>query len=494
MARSTVGEYVKRARRAGLSSWKAVETLDDVELENLLFPGAPPARPSERPLPIWSEVHTELQKPGVTRQLLWQEYKEDHPAGVGYSQFCDLYRAYRGRLDLSLRRAHKAGERLFVDYCGQTVPIRDPSSGEIRQAQIFVAVMGASNFTFAEATWSQQLADWLGSHERAFAYFGGVTEEVVPDNLRSGVQKPCRYEPVVNPSYQELASHYGVAVLPARVRKPKDKAKVENGVLVVERWILAKLRKREFLSFSELNAAIGQLLEELNDRPFRKIEGTRRSRFELLDQPRLRPLPAERFEMAEWLVVRVGPDYHVEIGGHYYSVPHELRGEQLDARLTDQAVELLHRSRRVACHRRSWEVGGLTTVPEHQPKAHREIVEQSPEKLLDWAQTVGLATSQAMGLILTDGRHWRQSFQAATGLGSLGKRYGLERLEAACARALRIRSVSYTSLRSILDKGLDQRPQPDSNEAELPATDPGHLRGAAYFDAASVAEEVPSSC
>ncbi|MCP4204977.1 MAG: IS21 family transposase, partial [bacterium] len=329
---ATVVEYRTRAEEAGLD-WAQVEAMDEVSLERHLFPAT--AWPPQRPLPDWSEIYVEHKKPGVTLQLLWDEYKAEYGEdGYQYSRFCELYGQWRGRLDLSMRQQHKAGEKLFVDYCGQTVPITDPATGETHQAEIFVAVLGASNYTYAEATRSQKLPDWIGSHVRTFEFLGGVSELVIPDNLKSAVDKPCRYEPDVNRTYQDLATHYSTAVLPARVRKPKDKAKVEVGVQIVERWILACLRHRQFFSLSELNTAIRGLLERLNNRPFRKLRGSRRSQFEALDRPALKPLPAASFEYADWAKGRVGPDYHLEVDEHFYSVPYQLVGQELDVRFT----------------------------------------------------------------------------------------------------------------------------------------------------------------
>lgn len=481
VARSTVKEYQVRARAAGLERWEDVKNLDEVTLERLLFP-PPPAQGTPRPLPSWAAVHEQMQRKGVTLQLLWEEYKVCHREdGLQYSRFTDLYRDYRGRLDLSLRQVHKAGEKLFVDYCGQTVPVRDPASGEVRQAEIFVAVLGASNYTYAEATWSQQLPDWIGSHERAFAAMGGTTELVVPDNLRSAVHKACRYEPALNPSYQEMAEHYGVAVVPARVRKPKDKAKVEAGVLLVERWILACLRHREFFSLDELNAAIRELNERLNERPLRKLAGSRRSRFEALDRPALRPLPAQRFELADWSRERVRRDYHVEVDEHYYSVPYQLVGQEIERRLTAATVEVLHRGQRVACHLRSREAGGMSTVPEHMPRAHREYLEWTPQRLLDWAAEIGERSAEMTAVLLVAKKHPIQGFHAALGLRPLARSYGDERLEAACSRALQLGASSLDSVRSILKSGLDRRPLPSSAPAEPPATAHENVRGPGYY-------------
>lgn len=480
ISNSTVLAYLRRAKDAGLERWEQVEGLDEVELEGLLFPSALRAG-KQRPLPEWSVIHEELQLPGVTLQLLWEEYKAHHPEqGLHYSRFTDLYREYRGRLDLSMRQTHKVGEKLFVDYCGQKVGVLDASSGERLEAEIFVAVLGASNYTYAEASWTQQLVDWIAAHERALEHFGGVPQILVPDNLRSGVNRSCRYEPALNRTYENLAQHYGMAVIPARVYRPKDKAKVENGVLVVKRWILAALRHRQFFSLAELNAAIRELLERFNSRAFRKLAGSRRSRFESLERPVLRPLPATRYEYAEWVSVRVGTDYHVEVEGHAYSVPYELVGRQLEVRLTAEGVEMLHRSRRVACHVRSREAAASTTLREHMPASHRALADWTPEKLLAWAQERGPHTVATVEHILGSKPHPLQGLRAALGLRSLARDYGQARLEAACARALRLGALSYTSLRSMLQRGLDSHPIPPE-PGPLPALEHDNLRGPEYY-------------
>ena len=486
VSHSTVVAYQQRAREAGLS-WEEVASMDAGQLEEKLFPA--PSSPSSlsRPLPDWGEVHQELQRPGVTRQLVWEEYKAAQPAGYQYSRFSELYRQWRAKLDLSMRQTHTAGEKLFVDYCGQTVPVVDPSTGEERSAQIFVSVLGASNYTYAVATWSQSLPDWIGSHVRALTFYGGVPSLLIPDNLKSGVTQPCRYEPDLNPTYQELAEHYGTAVMPARVRKPKDKAKVEVGVQVVERWILACLRHRRFFSLGELNAAIRELLERFNERPFKKLAGSRRSQFEALDQPALSPLPAQRYEYADWYKVRVGPDYHVEVEGHYYSVPYQLVGEQLEARVKAQTVECLHRGRRVALHVRSAEIGACTTVLEHMPRSHRSFAEWTPSMLVEWARSTGPAAAQMVETILTSKPHPYQGFQSAMGLRNrLAKRYGSDRLEAACRRAVRIGAFSFKSVRSILQHGLDGQEPPPVPE-QVPILEHDNVRGAAYYQSAEIA-------
>jgi transposase len=482
LSRSTVAAYRQRFEQTGLS-WPDADGIDDATLERRLFPEAPSVSASERNHPDWAQVQQELRRKNVTLMLLWQEYKATQDDGYQYSWFCQHYRAWRGQLDLVMRQEHLAGEKLFVDYTGHTAEVIDRSTGEIRSAEIFVAVLGASNYTYAEATWSQQLPDWIGSHVRAFSFLGGVPEIVVPDNLKSGVVRADRYEPDLNPTYQDLARHYGVAVIPARSRKPRDKAKVEAGVLVVERWILARLRDRQFFSLAELNAAIAELLVKLNNRPFKKLPGSRQSQFEAIDRPVLKPLPAQPYEYAEWKKARVHIDYHVEIDGHYYSVPYQLSKQQLDVRLTRGTVECYHHSQRVASHARSYLKGRHTTVPEHMPKAHREYAEWTPQRLLAWAGKAGPATAAVIEQIMAQRLHPQQGFRSALGIMRLGKQYGDERLEAACTRAHQLGAFSRKSIESILRHGLDrQQLLIPINDNQTPIDDHEHIRGADYYN------------
>jgi len=480
IGRATVAEYLRRAKEAGLC-WPLPSGLDEAKLEKLLFP-PPPSVPLEfRPVPDWTEVHRELKRKGVTLFLLWQEYKEAHPEGYQYSSFCKQYQAWTGKLDLIMRQDHRAGEKLFVDYAGQTVPVVDSTTGEIRQAQIFVAVLGASNYTYAEATWSQSLPDWIGSHTRTFQFFGGVPEVVIPDNLKTGVTKASRYEPDLNPSYQEMATHYSCAVIPTRVRKPRDKAKVEAGVQVVERWILARLRNVTFFSLTELNTAIQKLIKKLNGRPFKKLPGSRQSLFDSLDKPALKPLPAQPYVYAEWKKARVHIDYHIEVEGHYYSVPYQLVKHQVEVRITRQIVEIFHKGRRVASHRRSKEKGYHTTLTEHMPKAHQRYAEWTPERLIRWAAKNGIATAQLVENILGSRPHPQQGFRSCLGIMRLGKEYGQERLEAACARALAIGGTSFKSIQAILKAGLDRRALLEQHR-ETPAIHHSNIRGPQYYN------------
>jgi len=488
LGHGTVCDYLLRAKREGLV-WDQVDGLSDAELEGRLFPPAPPRQGlGPRALPDWAKVRGELMKKGVTLSLLWQEYRERHPDGYGRSRFCQLYRIWEGRLDVCLRQDYKAGEMLFVDYAGQTVEVVNPASGEVREAQIFVAVLGASNYSYAEATWSQDLEDWIGSHVRTFEAVGGVSELVIPDNLKSGVTSPCRYEPDVNRTYEELARHYGVAVLPARVKKPRDKAKVESGVLQVERWILARLRNETFFSLRELNASIAKLLVELNDRPLKVLGISRRELYEQVDRPALRPLPSQPYEPSEWKKVRVAPDYHVEFEGHYYSVPYQLVKKQLDLRATARTVEVLDQGKRVAAHRRNPSRGRHTTVTEHMPKAHQAYLEWTPTRLIRWAGKTGRSTAELVETIMLSRSHPQQGFRACLGLMRLGETYGAERLEAACRRALAIRGLSYKSVKSILKNGLDSEPLPEPIETAPIQHD--NVRGAGYYRAES-SEEMP---
>ena len=453
---STVGESIRRGEVHGLG-WSLPASLDDTELEHRLFP-APASSATRRPLPQWSEVHRELRRMGVTLALRWQEYKAAHRDGLQYSGFCEQYRAWASTLDVVMRQEHRAGEKLFVDDAGQTVPVVDRETGEERQAQVFVAVLGASSYTFAEATWTQTLPDWTASHGRAFELFGGCPQLVVPDNLRSTVSRAHRYEPDIHPTDHDLARPYGVAGLPARARRPRDKAKVEVAVQVVERWVLAALRHQTLFSLAELNAAIARLLERLSARALRKLPGSRRSLFEQLERPALRPLPTERDVFAEWKKARVDIDYHVEVEGHYYSVPHALVRRQLDVRLTANTVECLYRGQRVASHPRSTRQGRQTTADEPMPEKHRQMGQWTAQRFIQWANHIGPNTAALVTTVLGSRRHPQQAHRTCWGLLRLANTYGEARLEATAARAMVIGAHSYRSVASSLAHRLDENP------------------------------------
>lgn len=471
-------ECIRRARRAGLS-WPLPATLDDETLESRLYPPSATRAKDNRPQPDWPAIHRELKRPGVTLQLVWEEHRAQHPTGYGYSRFCDLHRAWGKRLSPTMRQTHVAGERMFVDYAGTTMEVIDASIGEVKTAQLFVAVLGASSLTFAEATWTQTLPDWIGSHTRAFCFYGGAPAMVVSDNLKSGITKACFYEPGVNRAYAEMAVHYDTAIVPARPRKPRDKAKVEVAVQVATRWIIAKLRNIRFFSLVELNAAIRDCVTALNDRVSRHLGASRRTLFEALDQPALKPLPTAPYVYAEWKQCKAGLDYHVEVAKHYYSVPHALLREELWARITARTVELFHRGNRVAVHVRSSSNRKHTTVREHMPSSHRRYADWTPERIQGRANEIGPKTSALIEIILREKTHPEQGFRATIGILRHANSFGNERLEAACGRALEIGARSYTSVTSILKTNLDRRRPASATDG--PAIVHANIRGPRYF-------------
>ena len=489
IGRGSVAEYLRRAKVAGLS-WPLPEGLDDEQIEALLFPPQSDKSIKTAPLPNWSYIDKELRRKGVTRALLWEEYKAATPDGLMYTQFCSRYLKWRGGQNPVMRQIHKAGEKLFIDYAGQTVPIIDRHTGEVRFAEIFVTVLGAGSYTYCEATWTQTLPDWISSHVRAFEFYGGLPEVLVPDNLKSGVTKAHIYEPDLNKTYQDMATHYEVAVVPARALKPKDKAKVESGVQVSEMWILARLRNQDFFSLEELNQAIAKLLPELNNRPFQKREGCRRSMFEALDKEVLRPLPAHRYQYGEWIKARVNVDYHVQVEGHYYSVPYTHLKSELDVRITAMTVEMFRKNRRVASHVRNRKKYGYTTLIEHMPDSHKHYAEWSVERLVGWAQEAGGQTAEVITRIIESRPLPQQGFRPSLGIMNLGKSYGMDRLEAACNRALAINALTYKSIKSILKSGLDSQPVPgqEGHQIEL-AIDHKNIRGAQYYQSSGKGEK-----
>lgn len=479
VSRSTVAEYLRRAGVVGIT-WPVPEGMDDAELERRLF--TPPSfevTPA-RAQPDWNQVHKELRRQGVTLLLLWEEYRGEHVDGYGYSRFCDLYRAWLKTVSATMRQTHAAGEKLFVDWAGATMPVFDMGTGEERRAHIFVAVLGASNYTYAEARWSEALPEWIGAHVNAFAAIGGVTGAVVCDNLKAGVTATCRYEPGINRTYQDLATHYGTAILPTRPRKPRDKAKVEVAVLIIERYVLARLRKQRFFSLVELNAAIRQIVADLNARVMRKLGVSRRELLETIERPVLKELPSEPYQYAEWRKCRVAPDYHVEIERHYYSVPSRLIREQVEARITDTTIEIFHKGSRVASHARSSAHHRHTTVREHMPSAHRRYAEWTPARMMHEARKIGPATIALVEAIMRAKPHPEQGFRACLGILRLARSYGPARVEAAAKRGNDIGATTYGSIASILKNGLDRafarEPTPDT-----PPIRHGNIRGTGYY-------------
>jgi transposase len=475
---STVGDYLKRAAAAGLR-WPLPEGQSEKELLALLLAQPVTARTADRALPDWPYIHQELTRQAVTLLLLWREYRQAQPEGYGYSRFCQLYRLWAGTLDPVLRQVHIPGEKLFVDWAGQTVPIHNARDGSVTAGHLFVAVLGASNKIYAEAFENEKLAAWIAAHCHAYTFFGGVARVTVPDNLKTGVVRPCRYEPLLHRSYQEMAEHYGTVIIPARIRKPRDKAKVEVGVQIAERQILAALRDQRFFTVAELNAAIKPLLSKLNEQPFQKLEGSRNSWFETLEKGQLLPLPATSFELANWSKAKVNIDYHVVVEKHFYSVPHQLIHQQLDVRLSGQTVELFQHGKRVAAHLRSQRAAGFTTLEEHRPKSHQRHLQWTPSRILEWVRTIGPDCAKVVAKIMADRPHPEQGYRSAMGIIRLDKAVGHDRLEAACRRALHFGTCSYRSLKSMLENNLDSQPL----EPELPLASPEHenLRGGPYY-------------
>jgi transposase len=478
ISKGAVGEYLRRAGAAGLS-WPLPEVMTDTALERLLFPVARETAALARQEPDWAHVDRELRRKGVTRALVWQEYRAEHPEGYGYTWFCMHFDAWKRRVSPTMRQSHAAGEKVFVDYAGDTIDVIDPVTGVATPMKLFVAALGASSYVYCEARPSEGLADWIGCHVGLFAFLGGVTEIVVCDNLKSGVTKPDRYDPGINRTYQDMARHYGTTVIPARPYKPRDKAKVEQSVLLVERWVLARLRNRRFFSVAELNLAIADLVAELNTRVMRAYGASRAELFAQVDAPALRPLPAEPYAFAIWKRCRVAPDYHVEVDGCWYSVPYRLIRELVDVRIADRTVEAFHKGERVASHARSPGRRGHTTIADHMPSAHRRHAAWTPARITAVADRIGPATAALTSAIMTDRPHPEQGFRTCLGILALEKTYGPARLEAACQRGDLIKARSVGSIRSILKTGLDRAFLDLEPEPQPPRH--GNIRGRTYF-------------
>lgn len=476
-APSTTSGYLERAKAAGITSWSQIEALSEEELEARLGFKAPQGgqlgrpRDAERPLPNFPHVHSELKRKGVSLDLLWQEYRADHPDGYLLTQFREHYRRWCRKISIVMRQTHRAGEKAFVDYSGTGISLTDPKTGEKTPTQLFVGVLGASSYTYAEATLTQSLPHWLMSHVRMFEFFHGVPEILVPDQLRSAVKDPCLYDPGINLSYHDLAVHYGVTVIPARPRKPRDKAKAEVAVQVAQRWIVAVLRNRTFYSLQELNAAISECLAKLNARRMRHLGQSRLELFESLERQALRPLPSARYEFCEWKKASVNIDYHVEFDRHYYSVPHTLIQNEILIRAAPSTVEILHRGKRVASHMRSFVRGKYTTDPTHRPPSHRAHAEWSPERLIAWGSSIAPPVGSLVEAILRDKPHPEQSYRACLGVIRLEKKYGKQRLSQACEKALQLRSPAYSTLKSMLERGQEAVPLPEKREARGPMSE-----------------------
>jgi len=488
VSKGAIADYLRRARDSGMT-WEQAKAMDDAEVESRLFRLLGRNEPPRRAPIDFAWVHRELRRTGVTLQQLWLEYREAAAAGpqtgatpYSYSQFCDLYAGFRAKVDVTMRQVHLAGEKAFIDYSGKKPSIVDRTTGEVVPVELFLAVLGASNYTFAEATRTQTLPDFCASTVRAFEFFGCTPKIAVPDQLRSAVSGPDRYDPEINPTYAELSAHYEVAIIPARPGEARDKAKVETGVLIAQRWILACLRNRVFFSLEELNAAIAELLERLNNRPFQKLDGCRRTAFETIDRPAMRPLPLTRWEFALWKKARVNIDYHVAHDGRLYSVPHQLVGERVDLRITTTIVEIFLGGKRVASHARLWTAKGTaSTVLEHRPKSHREYGAWPPSRIINWAGSIGPSAASLVEHILQSRENPETAYRSCLGLIRNAKAYEPARFDAACRRALAIGSPTRKSVLAILSRGLDAMPLLDSPEPP-PGQSHDNVRGGDYYD------------
>jgi len=481
--RRTVRTLFARFAARGLT-WPIAPEVSEADLEALMFKEAGAKSGSRRRAePDWSAVHKELKRKHVTLQILWDEYIERHPDGYRYSRFCEVFRAWEDKLSVTMRQKYLGGEKLFVDYAGDTVPvIIDRQTGETRAAHIFVAVIGASSLTYAEATWTEGLSDWIGAHTRTFAFIGGAPKLVIPDNPKVAVIKACFYEPMVNRTYEDVLKHYDTTALPARPRKPRDKSKVEAAVRIMERYLLGRLRNRLFYSLAELNTAIRKILTHLNDEfKIRRLGVTRRALFEEIDKPNLTPLPVEGYVYAEWRIRRANLDYHVDVDGSFYSVPFQLAREKIEARITARTIELFVKGQRVAAHARLATCGRHTTVPEHMPSSHRRHGGWSAERIQTEAQSIGPNAALYCTLVLAHKHHPEQGYRACLGIVRLPKTYGRDRVEAACERALEIGARTYASVKSILEHRLDQRPTNKAAADEAPIQHP-NIRGRRYYE------------
>lgn len=482
VSRSTVSDYIHRAQAAGLG-WPLAEGCGGNQLEKLLFPSCSGRPRSGAPMPDFAEVHEQLKQKGMTLALLWERYKKDNPDGLQYSRFCELYREWEKKVDVVMRQNHRAGEKLFSDFAGSTLPVTNPRTGEVLDAHIFVSALGASSFTYAEAFWSENCEAWCMGHANTFSYIGGVTEIIVPDNPRAAINKPSQYEPDVHADFHYMAKFFGAAVIPARVRKPRDKAKVEAAVKVATMWIVAALRGRTFFSLAELNVAIRELLEKLNNRRFKKMPGSRRSAFENTDKPALKPLPESRYEYTTIGYARAGLDYHINVDGHLYSVPYKHAKQKLEFRLTAGTLEVFFQGRRIASHPRLWIKGKPSTLKEHMPSHHKlyqeQHVEWTPARIASWAMQIGPSVADAAAAIMRSKPHPEQGFRACLGVIRLARTWGNDRVEAACRRALDLNACSYKYIKLILESGGDQLPSASKQLKLSIAHD--NVRGSEYY-------------
>ena len=483
ISNGAISDHIKRASAAGITTWKQIQGLTERELQDKLFPPETlqPKR-SSRNKPDNAWIYREMSRKGVTLKLLWREYREHHPKGLGYTQFCMKYREYKRSINPSMRQSHKAGEKCFVDYAGMRMSWLDLRSNEIKQAEIFVGCLGASQYTFVEATPSQRIPDWIESHIHLFEFLGGVTEIIVPDNLKSGVTKAHRYDPDINANYQYWAEHYGIAIVPARANCPKDKAKVENAVGCIERQILAPLRDVTFTGIVEINQAIKPLLKQFNSQKLQKMDVSRLEMFKEIDKPALKSLPRNRYQYVTWEKAKVHMDYHCLFDKHYYSVPYKYINNKIEIRATTSTIECFYKGERIAIHQRSYKKNNFTTVSEHMPKAHKEYARWTPERIRNWAAKSGDCTKQFIEQLMASRSFPQQAFRACIGVIRLGEHFGNDRLELACAKALAVGATRYKQIEDILKNRVENIPLvSDSSNDENLIQDHENIRGANYY-------------
>ncbi len=474
--RSTISDYIRRYKSIGLSIHE-VENLENDILYNRLYPKERKAIEPTKPIPDYVYITDELKIKGVTRMLLWEEYREKYPDGYAYSQYCDLYSHWKKRLPVSMRQIHKAGEKMFIDYSGMTMDIINSQTGEIEKAEIFVACLGSSGYSYAEASKNQKKSCFIRSHINAFNFFGGVTSILIPDNLKSAVTKFNWYEPKLNATYQDMANHYETTIIPARPYKPKDKAKVELSVKLVQRWILAKLRNRQFFSVAELNHAIRPLLEELNNRKIRHLKKSRRELYEELDKPALNVLPSQSYIYKEFKLCRVNIDYHIQLEKCFYSVPYLLVRKEVDVQYSDHIVEIFHKNKRVAAHTRLYQTGAYSTKKEHMASAHKAYAEWTPSRMINWSKNYGKHTEKLIEIILNRKRHPEMSFRTCMGILNAAKKIDNNIVEAISEKMLKLNTYNVYSFKSIFKNKtyIEQKPAvaltPDSHHINVRGKD-----------------------
>lgn len=483
-SRNTVARAVQRAEELGIV-WPLDPEFSDAKLQKLLLPQSdlPPLRQA----PDYETIHKELAKSGVTLSLLWNEYcegcRQQKKIPFMYTQFCKYYREYALQTKATLHIDHKPGEKMEVDWAGQTAAIVDTDTGEIIPAYIFVAVLSASGYAYVEAFLAQNLECWITAHVHAYRFFGGVTRILVPDNLKTGVAQCSWFTPVINKTYHEMAEHYGTAVIPARVRKPQDKPKVENTVGIVSTWILAALRRQQFFSLTELNQAMQEKLAELNRKPFQKKSGSRQIAFVEEEKPALLPLPKDPYELATWRIATVQFNYHISVDKMQYSVPYEYIKHKVDVRLTRNVVEVFFGGTRICSHPRLFgREGQYSTVAEHMPQEHRQYLSWDSERFLAWARKIGPHAHAAVSAILTAHKVEQQGYKSCLALLKLADKYSIDRLEAACAKALSYTpQPSYKSIQTILQTGQDKLKTEEHINQSAESEEFGFVRGAGYY-------------